>query len=251
MFTDTHSHIFNEYYDDIDKVIKEAHEVGVEKVIVSSTNYVNSKEIIELGKKYEEVFISLGVHPEDVLEGFDKVEKLLEENLDNKKLIAVGEIGLDYYYSKENKEKQIILFEKQLEFAEKHNLPVIVHSREATLDTITSLKKYNVRGVIHCFSGSIETAKEYIKMGFYIGVGGVVTFKNTNLKDVIKEIPVERILLETDSPYLSPEPYRGKQNSPKNVSVIANYISNLKCIEINNFSKFVEKKFKKLLTTSK
>lgn len=241
MFTDTHSHIFNEYYDDIDKVIKEAHEVGVEKVIVSSTNYVNSKEIIELGKKYEEVFISLGVHPEDVLEGFDKVEKLLEENLDNKKLIAVGEIGLDYYYSKENKEKQIILFEKQLEFAEKHNLPVIVHSREATLDTITSLKKYNVRGVIHCFSGSIETAKEYIKMGFYIGVGGVVTFKNTNLKDVIKEIPVERILLETDSPYLSPEPYRGKQNSPKNVSVIANYISNLKCIEINNFSKFVEK----------
>ena len=241
MFTDTHSHIFNEYYDDIDNVIKEAHEVGVEKVIVSSTNYVNSKEIIELGKKYEEVFISLGVHPEDVLEGFDKVEKLLEENLDNKKLIAVGEIGLDYYYSKENKEKQIILFEKQLEFAEKHNLPVIVHSREATLDTITSLKKYNVRGVIHCFSGSIETAKEYIKMGFYIGVGGVVTFKNTNLKDVIKEIPVERILLETDSPYLSPEPYRGKQNSPKNVSVIANYISNLKCIEINNFSKFVEK----------
>lgn len=241
MFTDTHSHIFNEYYDDIDKVIKEAHEVGVEKVIVSSTNYVNSKEIIELGKKYEEVFISLGVHPEDVLEGFDKVEKLLEENLDNKKLIAVGEIGLDYYYSKENKEKQIILFEKQLEFAEKHNLPVIVHSREATLDTITSLKKYNVRGVIHCFSGSIETAKEYIKMGFYIGVGGVVTFKNTNLKDVIKEIPVERILLETDSPYLSPEPYRGKQNSPKNVSVIANYISNIKCIEINNFSKCVEK----------
>ena len=241
MFTDTHSHIFNEYYDDIDKVIKEAHEVGVEKVIVSSTNYVNSKEIIELGKKYEEVFISLGVHPEDVLEGFDKVEKLLEENLDNKKLIAVGEIGLDYYYSKENKEKQIILFEKQLEFAEKHNLPVIVHSREATLDTITSLKKYNVRGVIHCFSGSIETAKEYIKMGFYIGVGGVVTFKNTNLKDVIKEIPVERILLETDSPYLSPEPYRGKQNSPKNISVIANYISNLKCIEINNFSKCVEK----------
>ena len=241
MFTDTHSHIFNEYYDDIDNVIKEAHEVGVEKVIVSSTNYVNSKEIIELGKKYEEVFISLGVHPEDVLEGFDKVEKLLEENLDNKKLIAVGEIGLDYYYSKENKEKQIIVFEKQLEFAEKHNLPVIVHSREATLDTITSLKKYNVRGVIHCFSGSIETAKEYIKMGFYIGVGGVVTFKNTNLKDVIKEIPVERILLETDSPYLSPEPYRGKQNSPKNVSVIANYISNLKCIEINNFSKCVEK----------
>ena len=241
MFTDTHSHIFNEYYDDIDNVIKEAHEVGVEKVIVSSTNYVNSKEIIELGKKYEEVFISLGVHPEDVLEGFDKVEKLLEENLDNKKLIAVGEIGLDYYYSKENKEKQIILFEKQLEFAEKHNLPVIVHSREATLDTITSLKKYNVRGVIHCFSGSIETAKEYIKMGFYIGVGGVVTFKNTNLKDVIKEIPVERILLETDSPYLSPEPYRGKQNSPKNVSVIAYYISNLKCIEINNFSKCVEK----------
>ena len=241
MFTDTHSHIFNEYYDDIDNVIKEAHEVGVEKVIVSSTNYVNSKEIIELGKKYEEVFISLGVHPEDVLEGFDKVVKLLEENLDNKKLIAVGEIGLDYYYSKENKEKQIILFEKQLEFAEKHNLPVIVHSREATLDTITSLKKYNVRGVIHCFSGSIETAKEYIKMGFYIGVGGVVTFKNTNLKDVIKEIPVERILLETDSPYLSPEPYRGKQNSPKNVSVIANYISNLKCIEINNFSKCVEK----------
>ena len=120
-------------------------------------------------------------------------------------------------------------------------MPVIVHSREATLDTITSLKKYNVRGVIHCFSGSIETAKEYIKMGFYIGVGGVVTFKNTNLKDVIKEIPVERILLETDSPYLSPEPYRGKQNSPKNVSVIANYISNLKCIEINNFSKCVEK----------
>ena len=122
-------------------------------------------------------------------------------------MVAIGEIGLDYYYTKENRDKQIEVFEFQLALAEKYNLPVIVHSREATLDTINSIKKFKVRGVIHCFSGSLETANIFMKLGFYFGVGGVMTFKNSKIDQVIKNIPLDRIVLETDSPYLTPEPF--------------------------------------------
>ncbi len=239
MFTDTHCHLFNEYYNNIDEVLDRAKEAGVTKVMSAATDYNNSLEMLELKHKYNNIYINLGVHPEVIdKEDVDKVIELIKNTKDS--ITAIGEIGLDYYWTKDNKEKQIEVFEKQLKLAEELNLPVVVHSREATLDTITSLKKYNVKGVIHCFSGSLETAREYIKMGYYIGVGGVITFKNANLKDVIKELPMERILLETDSPYLSPEPFRGQDNEPMRIVEIAKFIANLKGISLEEVSRITE-----------
>lgn len=223
MFTDTHCHILREYYDDIDKVLEEALKVSVNRIINASYNMSSCLEIIEQVKKYPNVYGTVGLHPENVLEEFDFN---IFKNLD-KKIVAIGEIGLDYHYGKETKDKQIEIFEKQLQIAESMGLPVVVHSRDATLDTINILKKYKVKGVIHSFNGSLETAKEYIKMGYYLGVNGVVTFKNCNLKDVLGNIDLCHIILETDSPYLTPVPYRGQKNGPQHIIDIAKFLCEL------------------------
>ena len=162
--------------------------------------------------------------------------KFIENNISNKKIVAMGEIGLDYHYTKENKDEQIKLFEMQLSLAQKYDIPVIVHSRDATEDTINSLKKFNCKGVIHSFSGSLETARIYIKMGYMIGVNGVITFKNSKIKDVIKEVGFEHIVLETDSPYLTPEPFRGKQNNPGHVLEVAKFVANLYGISLEELA---------------
>ena len=168
---------------------------------------------------------AIGIHPEEVENySLDDI-KFIEDNLNNKKVVAIGEIGLDYHYSKENKEKQIKLFELQLDIANKYKVPVIIHSRDATEDTINILRKYNIKGVIHSFSGSLETAKIYIKRGFLLGINGVVTFKNCNLKDILVNIGLNNIILETDSPYLTPVPYRGKQNNPSHILDLYNKIT--------------------------
>ena len=148
---------------------------------------------------------------------------------------------MDYYYTKDNKEEQIKLFETQLALAEKYNMPVIVHSRDATEDTINSLKKFNCKGVIHSFSGSLETAKIYIKMGYLLGVNGVITFKNAKIKDVIKEVGLENIVLETDSPYLTPEPFRGKQNNPGHVLEVAKFVADLYNISLEKLAEQTNK----------
>ena len=160
----------------------------------------------------------------------------LKSLLGEKKIIGIGEIGLDYHYTKDNKDKQLWLFEEQLKIAEYLNLPVVIHSRDATMDTINTLKKYDVNGIIHCFSGSLEIANIYIKMGFLLGIGGVVTFKNSKLKDVVKEISVDSIVLETDSPYLAPVPYRGKINSSKYLEFIAKFIAEIKNISVEELA---------------
>ena len=179
---------------------------------------------------------AIGIHPEYV-DNYTKEDLFfIEKNLTNKKIVAIGEIGLDYHYTKDNKEKQIELFESQLKLAEKYNKPVIVHSREATKDTIDTLKKYKVKGVIHSFSGSFETACIYIKMGFLLGVNGVITFKNANIKEVYERIPLHNIVLETDSPYLAPVPYRGKKNEPANILVIAEFLASLYGVSISYLS---------------
>ena len=241
MFTDTHAHIFNEYYDNIDEVISNAHKNGIDRIIVDADSIKSCYEVLELADKYDEVYCCLGIHPEEVDDDIEELKRIIEDNKDNPKFIAIGEIGLDYYWTKDTKEKQLTLLEEQLKLAEKYNKPVIIHSREATKDTIDALKKYpNVIGDIHCFSGSLETAQIYLKMGFYIGVGGVITFKNANIKDVIKEIPLDRLLLETDSPFLAPVPKRGETNEPANVKYVAEFIAELKEIEIEELSKITE-----------
>ena len=221
MFIDTHCHISKEYYSDIDFILEGNIKADVNPIIISSSTPQDLKETLSLLATYSNLYASIGYHPEVADSITDDDLKFLEEHLKNKQVVAIGEIGLDYYYTKQNRDKQKKLFEQQLQLAEKYHLPVVIHSRDATNDTIETLKKYKVIGSIHCFSGSLETAKEYLAMGYYLGIGGVVTFKNSKLKETVKEIPLNRILLETDSPYLSPEPFRGQQNSSKNIPIIA------------------------------
>ena len=234
MLIDTHCHLFNEYYDDIQGVLDRAANNGIEKVVVAADNIASCYEVIENAKKYDNYYFCLGIHPEEVNDSLEELSKIIEDNINNPKFVAIGEIGLDYYWTKDNKEKQIEVFEYQLKLAEKYNKPVIVHSREATKDTEDILAKYNVVVDIHCFSGSKETADIYIKRGYYIGVGGVFTFKNSNLKDVIKDIPLDNILLETDSPYLSPVPHRGETNEPAYIRDIGEYLASIKNITLED-----------------
>lgn len=246
MFTDTHCHIYKEYYSNIEEILNNAKNVNISRVINNGCDSNSNKEVLELIKVYNNMYGALGIHPEATNTYTLKDLEFIEENLTTNKVIAIGEIGLDYHYTKENKEEQIKLFELQLNLAEKHNLPVIIHSRDATLDTINTLKKHKVTGVIHSFSGSLETAKEYINMGFLLGINGVITFKNSNLKDVVKELDLKNIILETDSPYLTPVPYRGKRNEPARIYDIALYISNLKNISIADLSKITNDNIKRI-----
>ena len=247
MFTDSHSHITKEFYDDIDKVIQNAKNNGVHRIIVDADTIESCYEILELTNRYDNVYVCLGIHPENIDEDLNELDKIIEDNKENPKFIAIGEIGLDYYWTKETKERQQEVLRHQLSLAEKYNKPVIIHSREATKDTIDILKEFpNVKGDIHCFSGSLETAEIYLKMGYYIGVGGVLTFKNANIKDVIVKLPLDRLLLETDSPFLAPTPKRGETNEPANIPLIADFLANLKGISVEEVSKQTEENVNKL-----
>ncbi len=236
MFVDTHCHIFKSYYDNIDEVLNNASNNNVKYYINNGSDREYNKEVLELVKQYDNMYGALGIHPETVDDySLDDIE-FIKNNLSNEKIVAIGEIGLDYHYTKENKDEQIKLLEMQLSLAEEYNLPVIIHSRDATEDTINTLKKFNCRGTIHSFSGSLETAKIYIKMGYLLGVNGVITFKNCNIKDVIKEVGLDNIVLETDSPYLTPVPYRGMQNNPSHILDIAKFVSELYNVSLEELS---------------
>ena len=224
MFIDTHLHLVNENYD-IDSVIMRAKESNVNYLIVSGSDLFDNRLNKNLLSRFSNVFLSVGFHPSCAKDVTDDDFLFLEEMISLDKVVAIGEIGLDYHYGKTDREEQIRIFERQLEIAVKYNLPVVIHTRDAFYDTFNILKKYSVRGVIHCFSGSLEVAKEYLSLGFYLGIGGVVTFKNSKLKDIVKEIGLDKIVLETDSPYLSP--FRGEKNEPCNVKYIASFLSDL------------------------
>lgn len=245
-FTDTHCHLTKEFFSDVDSVITNAKKNKVLRCISDADDINSCYEMIDLANTYDNVYITLGIHPENCNEDFEELKNIVLENKDNKKFVAIGEIGLDYYYTKENKEVQLDLFNKELKLAEELNLPVVVHSREATLDTLETLKKYNVKGVIHCFSGSLETAKEYIKMGYFIGIGGVMTFKNSKIDEIIKELPMESIILETDSPFLTPEPYRKYSNEPKYILTIAEYYAKFMDVSLEEVSKITEDNIKRI-----
>lgn len=246
MFMDTHCHIYHEYYEDIDAVIKDSKELGVSRFLNNAVDVASMNEVLRLVKEYDGMYAAIGFHPEEV----DHIPlsdiELLEAHLKDKNVIAIGEIGLDYHYTKENSKAQEVLFRKQLELAEKYQLPVIIHSRDATEDTIRILKDYHVTGVIHSFSGSYETAMIYLKMGFSFGINGVITFKNSRIKEVIKRLPLESILLETDSPYLTPDPYRGKKNEPKYVSEIAKFVADFFEISLEDLSRITTENIKRI-----
>ena len=228
MLVDTHCHIFSEYYNDIDEVINRAKEAGINMIIINGVDSETNKEVLDLVTKYDIVYGALGIQPEYAETTTEDDIKFIEEHINDDKILAVGEIGLDYHYDID-KDKQKEVFKRQLELAKKYNKPVIVHSRDCIQETYDILKVSGVKGIMHCYSGSVEMAREFCKIGFYLGIGGIVTFKNVvKLLEVIREVPMEYIVLETDSPYLSPEPYRGKRNEPINVGVILQRICEVK-----------------------
>ena len=226
---DSHAHIISEYYDDINSVVKELKDKGVVRVINAASGYKDAIEIIELSKKTDNYLVPIiGIHPEN--SETDKVE-MIEELLKKNKVYGIGEIGLDYHWNID-KDKQKEVFINQIDLAIKYNLPVVVHTRDSIQDTYDILKDKKVKGVIHCFSGSYEMAKEFIKLGFKLGIGGVLTFKNSNLYKIIEQIDLDNLLIETDSPFLTPEPYRGQKNNPANVYYVAKKIAEIKNISI-------------------
>ena len=231
MLIDTHCHIYSEYYDDIDEVIERSINDGVSMIIVNGVDRKSNEEILKLVKKYDIVYGALGIHPDQCEKVSNEDFMFIEEHINDDKIVAVGEIGLDYHYDLD-KGMQKELFKKQLDIASKYNKPVIIHSRDSIQDTYNMLKEYKIKGIMHCYSGSVEMAREFNKLGFLIGVGGIVTFKNAvKLIDVIKSVDLKYIVLETDSPYLTPEPYRGKRNEPKYIKIIMEKICDIKGIE--------------------
>ena len=246
MFTDSHCHLTKDYYDNIEEILKNAKDNNVNRFINIGCCSDSMKETIKLIHQHENIYGAIGIHPNNSNEFIEEDYKFIEENIKNKKIIAIGETGLDYHWYPETKEIQQQLFERFLKLAQKENIPVIIHSRDATLDTINTLKKYKVKGIIHSFSGSYEVAKEYIEMGFLLGINGVVTFNNCNLKDVIKKISLEHIVLETDCPYLTPMPDRGKKNEPKYIKNIAEFICDIKEISLEELAKITNENLRNL-----
>ncbi len=229
---DTHCHL--NLTDDVDGILMDAEKNNVKKIIISGCDAKSIRDGLEIIYRYPSIYMTIGFHPDEVDNITDKDINDLEILIKtNKKIVGIGEIGLDYYHNDMNKERQREVFIKQIELAEKYNLPIVVHSRESIGEIYDILKEHTkVRGIIHCFSGSIEMAKQFIELGFYLGIGGVITFKNSKLKDVISELPLENVVFETDSPYLAPEPYRGHTNYPKNIKIVAQFIRKLKNISL-------------------
>lgn len=227
---DSHAHYDDKAFDeDRDQIISTVFESGIRKVINVGASMRSCRETIKLSEEYESMYAAIGVHPSDTAELTEEDMNWLKEKSSLKKVVAIGEIGLDYYWDEPDREIQKKWFRRQLELAKEVSLPVVIHSREAAADTIAIMKESGageIEGVIHCYSYTKETAREFLEMGYSFGIGGVLTFKNAKkLKEAVAYIPMDRILLETDCPYLAPEPNRGKRNSslyiPSIVAVMA------------------------------
>lgn len=232
MIVDTHCHLSHNDYEDLDEIIK--HMNGI--MITAGCDDESNLEVIDIVKKYPNVYGVLGIHPTELDKITPNSFEIIENNITKNKIVGIGEIGLDYHYGKENAEEQKKIFIKQLELAKKYNVPAVIHSRDSIEDTYNILKSFDALPIciLHCYSSSVEMAKEFIKFGVYFGVGGTLTYKN-NVKTVelVREIDLKYLLLETDSPYLSPVPLRGKQNEPYNVRFVAEKIAEIKEISVD------------------
>ena len=239
MIIDSHCHIYDPKLREVkDEIISNLNK-NDQVVICSADNLENSLKSVELANNNQNIFATIGVHPLECKTYNDKTLLQFDNLISNKKVVAIGEVGLDYYYDKESIELQKKILIEQVIYASKHNLPVVFHVREAMgdfVEIITELaQKYNFCGVIHSFSGSIEVAKIFLKMGFYFGINGIVTFKNANkIIEVVKFLPFDRILIETDSPYLTPVPFRGRPNRPEYVEFVAQKIADIKQTDVSN-----------------
>ncbi|MBQ7880994.1 MAG: TatD family hydrolase [Clostridia bacterium] len=255
---DTHCHLSMVVDEDnkidyakLDEILRLMANNGVSDAITIGSNLEDSLVSFEIAGKYSNIYCAVGIHPEEV-ESFDfeRLENIVKENIRTGKLVAIGEIGLDYYWRKDNKEEQIKIFKQQIELAKQYNLPIVVHCRDAYGDVLEILKEYapyNAGGVIHCYSGSIEWAKEVIKLGFLISFTGVVTYPNaSNIQEVAKWVDMDKFMMETDSPFLTPVPFRGKKNNPSYVVYTAKYIAELKNKKIEEIDNITTNNAKKL-----
>lgn len=225
MIIDTHCHVYNSEMENAEEIIKEALRNDIH-MIVNGTDPQSNREVLELSARYDNVHAALGYLYSFADEVTDEDISLLDSQLDNENVVAVGEIGLDYYHTKDNKDKQIDLFEKMLGLARRHGLPVIVHSRKSMQDTLDILKRNDVVGSMHCYQGSAEMAQDFVNLGFYIGVGGPITHANNKkTRKTLRQIGINHILVETDSPYLTPEEKRGEMNTPLNLKYIVGKIA--------------------------
>ena len=255
---DTHSHYNDEKFDkDREQIIKETYEAGITKIVCAGYNLDSSIFSLELSKKYEYIYSICGISPNDIPQSeqelwkdIEKITKIIKENKTNK-LVAIGEIGLDYYWNKENKELQTEAFIKQIDLANELNLPIVIHSRDASVDTINVIKEHTVKkaGIFHCCQFNQEMIKQALELGYYISFAGPVTFKNSkNASDIVKLVPLDRILIETDSPYLSPEPNRGKRNDSTNVKFTAAKIAEFRNITLEEAASATYKNANKIFS---
>ena len=237
---DSHCHLTDEAFDD-DRlfILNDLSNFGIRGIINPATNLSDSKMAIELAEEYDNFYAMAGIHPEEVDDITEKDLEELEKLAQNEKVIAIGEIGLDYYWTDDNKKKQKEIFIHQLELARKVEKPAVIHVRDSKDDVIEILKDYqDLKIQIHCFSDDLETLEKYMQMGFYISIGGVVTFNNgINEQNAARNVPIEKLMLETDSPYLTPEPYRGLRNDPRRVVEVARKVAELRDMKMDKLAK--------------
>lgn len=239
-FFDSHAHYNDEKFDlDRKELIDNIYKEGITRIVCAGYNVKQSQYATELAKDIHFMYATCGISPNDIEDFVDNNLEKIEEIAKEEKVVAIGEIGLDYYWNKDNKEKQKELFIKQIEIANKLEKPIVIHTRDAWIDTIEILKAnpVNKKGVFHCCPLNQELIKEALKLGFYISFSGNVTFKNAKSEDCIKLVPLDRILIETDSPYLSPEPFRGKRNDSRNVKLVAEKIAKTKELDIEEIAR--------------
>lgn len=253
MIFETHAHYDDDrFQEDRESLIASMPERGIERIINVGASIASTKTTLALAEKYEFVYAAVGVHPSDIADLNEETYGWLKEQTSWEKTVAVGEIGLDYYWDKEPEvqERQRYWFRRQLELAGETGLPVIIHSRDAAADTLEVMKEAHsgdIPGVIHCYSYSKELAQEFVKMGYYIGVGGVVTFKNAKkLKETVEALPLERILLETDCPYMAPEPHRGERNDSSYIPFVVEKIAELKGVDAETVERVTEENARRL-----
>lgn len=252
---DTHSHYNDEKFDlDRDEIIQDTYNSGVTKFICAGYNIESSLKAVEISKKYEYIYTIIGISPNDVPKNLENIENDIKQlkniYIENKKIVGIGEIGLDYHWKTENKQIQKEYFIRQIELANELELPIIIHTREAVMDTLEILKEnaVNKKGIFHCCPFNRELVKEAIKLGFYISFAGPVTFKNSkNAEEIVKMVPDDKILIETDSPYLAPEPVRGTRNNSKNVKYILKKIAEIKGINEEKMAETTYENAKRIL----
>ena len=255
MIIDSHCHLdYEPLINNIDQVLLNAKNNNIINLLTIGTSLDSSKKVLDIVDKYSNVYGAIGIHPNSTTNNLDNLDDILALKKKNKKIIAFGETGLDYFYKRSEKKDQIFSFEKHIEFSIAEHVPVIIHTRDADDDTISIIKKYykDTNFLIHCFTGTLDFAKNLLDLNCLISFSGIITFKKSNnLRDVVKYVPIERMLIETDSPYLSPDPFRGKSNEPANVKIVAQAVAAIKQVSFDQVANSTTYNFKKFFLNEK